>query len=138
MNNDYYTILPAKVRYDTKLPPNAKILFSELLALCGDKGFCWASNGYLARLYGVDKMTISRWISMLNKRGYIFFEPIDKKINTIEEKINEARQIYIPPIDKKVYQNKKNNNNKNNKTRGRAHDIAAYDLEKFEEMINKK
>ena len=143
MKNNYFTVLPANVRYDSTLPPNAKILFSELLALCGDRGYCWASNGYLAKLFNVDKATVSRWISKLHKRGYIFFEPIDEKINTNDNYITDYRQIYLHPLDKKINPNKKNNNKKSNISRAKARTneetfSGAYDLQEVENFINNK
>ena len=67
----YYAIIPANVRYDKTLPPNAKLLYGEITALCNEKGYCWASNDYFANLYDVSKCTISRWIAKLAKARYI-------------------------------------------------------------------
>lgn len=41
---EYYGILPAKVRYDERLKPMEKILFSELIVLSNMKGYCYANN----------------------------------------------------------------------------------------------
>jgi len=67
----YYAIIPATVRYDKNLPDGAKLLYGEITALCNQEGFCWASNQYFADLYGKSKNTISRWIALLEKLGYI-------------------------------------------------------------------
>ena len=94
MNNDtpnYYGIIPAPVRYDNKLPDGAKILFSEITALSNVKGYCYASNGYFAKLYDKHNVTISRLISQLEKRGHI------KTITTKDEK-GTNRKIY--PLNK--------------------------------------
>lgn len=67
----YFAVIPATVRYDERLPANAKLLFGEITALCNAEGYCWATNQYFADLYGVSIVTISRWINALAKKGYI-------------------------------------------------------------------
>lgn len=83
-NVSYYAVIPADVRYDERLTPNAKLLYGEITALCNQKGYCWASNDYFAKLYRVSKVSISNWISSLIKCGYISSEIIksDKKVIT--------------------------------------------------------
>ena len=51
----YYEIIPANVRYDENLIPNAKFLYGEIIALCNAKGYCWPTNDYFSRLYSVSK-----------------------------------------------------------------------------------
>lgn len=70
-NPSYYAIIPADVRYDESIPPNAKLLYGEISALIGKEGFCYASNAYFMDLYGFSDPTISRLISQLEKAGYI-------------------------------------------------------------------
>lgn len=67
----YYAIIPANVRYDKDLVPNAKLLYGEITALCNEKGYCWATNQYFAELYNVSDRTIKNWISQLTDKGYI-------------------------------------------------------------------
>lgn len=76
---NYYSVIPANVRYDKKLSANAKILYGEITALCNEKGISWASNEYFANLYGVSKSTITRWISELVNEKYIFTKMFYKK-----------------------------------------------------------
>ena len=107
ISESYYAIIPANVRYDDRLTANAKLLYGEITALCNKEGYCWASNGYFARLYNVSHTTVSKWIRSLIECGYIKSELIYKKgtkeienrylsiLNTpIYEKLNT-------PIDKK-------------------------------------
>jgi len=67
----YYAVIPADVRYDDSIPPNAKLLYGEISALIGSDGFCYASNAYFCKIYGFSDPTISRLISQLEKAGYI-------------------------------------------------------------------
>ena len=70
----YHTTLPPQVRFDRKLPANAKLLYAEIKALCDQQGYCWASNYYLATLYGVQAKVVSRWIHQLREREYLRIE----------------------------------------------------------------
>ena len=67
---NYYAIIPADVRY-ADITPNAKLLYAEITALLQMNGVCFASNKYFSDLYNKNKVTISRWISELNKKGFI-------------------------------------------------------------------
>lgn len=107
MKKSYYAIIPANVRYDNELTPNAKLLYGEITALCNEKGYCWASNSYFAGLYKVSKETVSRWISKLEKLGYIRTELIyEQGTKSVKE-----RRIYIggDPIDKNINRYRQNN-----------------------------
>jgi hypothetical protein len=68
---NYYAVIPAEVRYNKNLTPNAKLLYAEITALSKKENRCWASNKYFSSLYEVSTVTISRWISSLVKHGFI-------------------------------------------------------------------
>jgi uncharacterized phage protein (TIGR02220 family) len=118
----YFGILPANVRYDNRLKPMEKIMFSEITALSNTDGFCSASNAYFAGLYEKSKETVSRWINKLQEHGYVQIMitrdhnkqiigrqifpiaagGIDKKINTpIDEKV-KGNNTSIEYIDSQV------------------------------------
>ena len=107
VQRSYYAILPANVRYDKNITPNAKLLYAEITALCNDKGYCWAGNAYFAELYGVTKTSISNWISSLQKNGYIDVQLIYKE----NSKEIQSRHISITnniPIQNNLYTYTKN------------------------------
>lgn len=88
--------------------------------MCNERGFCWAGNEYFADLYGVNKETISRWVSDLIKFGYLNREIIYKEgTNQIINRYLRINQYPIDekrntPIDEKVKDNNTLFNNTNN------------------------
>lgn len=144
----YFAIIPAEVRYDKDLKPNAKLLYGEITALANQKGYCYATNKYFADLYGVANETVSRWISQLSKKGYISIDivykedskeiherriyiGIDKKINRGIDKIVNTDKNVNRGNDKKVKDNNTIINNINNNKEKASKDDIPY-----EEIIN--
>ena len=70
----YWGVIPAPVRYCKSLQPAAKLLFTEITALCRREGYCWASNAHFQSLYGVDRSTVQRWLVSLQKAGFVRVE----------------------------------------------------------------
>lgn len=85
----YYSITPAIVRYDKDLPPNAKLLYGEITALCNKEGYCWAKNRYFAELYSVTITSVSTWISKLADKQYV------RIVTEKQDDNSEMRKIYI-------------------------------------------
>ncbi len=77
-NVSYYAVIPASVRYDSKVCPNAKLLYGEVTALCNKEGYCWATNKYFAELYGVSARTVTKWVKQLTDNGYLKSEIVYK------------------------------------------------------------
>ena len=107
----YYAIIPADIRYDKRLKPNAKLLYGEITALCNERGYCWAMNTYFADLYEVKKETISRWIAQLKEFEYITVNHIkgDGNDKIIKRYIQISHggddKIVMGGIDEKVKDN---------------------------------
>ena len=126
----YYAIIPSSVRYDKKLPANAKLLFGEITALCNKEGYCWATNEYFAELYGTSDKTIGRWLKALKTKGVIFcanktfryedgtikkvrYIGLDKNVLTELDKIelDHTDKNVLNHTDKNVPYNNTNSNN---------------------------
>lgn len=88
---NYYGILPANIRYDKRLKPMEKIMYTEITALTNKNGYCYASNSYFAELYEVHKNTVGVWINHLVECGYLRAELI-YKAGTKEV---QERRLYI-------------------------------------------
>lgn len=136
LQKSYYAIIPANVRYDNDLTPNAKLLYGEITALCNEKGYCWASNNYFAELYKVSKKSISKWINQLIQKGYIksqimykegsksieerrlyISNPMEEKFHTPSPKVlYPIEEKFHTPMEEKVKDNNTYINNTNNNT----------------------
>lgn len=122
----YYAVIPANVRYDKRLSGNEKLLFGEITALTNDRGYCFASNGYFAELYGVAKETVSKWVRSLQEAGHIItFEHITQcgsqrriRLTPLNENVNPPCEKDQHPLTKTLTplnENVKHNNTVNNK-----------------------
>lgn len=89
----YYAIIPSNVRYCSELKFAERLLYGEITALLTKEGYCFASNRYFADLFGVITGTVSRWISHLEKLGFIRVELIRNDKKEIIQ-----RRIYITDI----------------------------------------
>lgn len=72
--SNWDAILPAKVRYDSRLKGEAKVLYSEILLLSNKAGYCYATDQHLAALFSKTRVTINGYVKSLEKHGYIKIE----------------------------------------------------------------
>lgn len=93
----YYAVIPANVRYDSRLRPSAKLLYGELTALCDKSGYCWARNKYFADLYGVCESTVASILRDLEKCGYIRREVIRDERGAVTERRIYAGTFNVRP-----------------------------------------
>lgn len=80
----YWAVIPAGIRYDDRIPPNAKLLYAEISALTNEDGYCWATNEYFAQLYQFSERTIRRLLDALEAAGFIRVEEKHGAKNTLE------------------------------------------------------
>lgn len=78
------------MRYCKELKFAERLFYGEITALTNRNGYCFATNKYFAELYNVTTETISRWISHLQRLGFIKVEIIKTEKNEILE-----RRIFI-------------------------------------------
>ena len=119
---NYYAVIPAEVRYSKNLTPNAKLLYAEITALCNMNGKCTASTDYFSKLYEVSRISIQKWLKILEDNNYIrrvnIYKQGSKQIETrVITLVNiPCKEKLTDNINTKVY----NNNNitySNNKVR---------------------
>ena len=115
---NYYAIIPANVRYDTEISPNAKLLYGEITALCNQKGFCWATNEYFSKLYGVSDRTIRTLLKQLQDKNYIKINIINNTKRLIYIDFTTPEENFLPPRKKTSRGVEENflHNNTSNKT----------------------
>lgn len=85
---DYFYIIPKNVFEDRRLTPSQVMVFAEISQLSRKKGYCYASNTYLAEKMNMGRKTIIRAISKLKELGYIETENIYKE-NSQEVKLRK-------------------------------------------------
>lgn len=101
---NYYSIIPAGVRYDKNLSFAAKVIFGELTALANIHGYCFCTNKYLADLFSLNVRQIQRILHALQVRNHIkiefglknkrkIFIITTARIN-IEDKIHNYNNLY--------------------------------------------
>ena len=129
---NYYAIIPAEVRYSKKLTPNAKLLYAEITALCNMNGKCTASTDYFCKLYEVSRVSIQKWLKILESNNHI------KRVNIYKQGSKEILTRVITlvnnPCKEKLTDNTNININNinltdsNNKGRFKKPTLVEIDL----------
>lgn len=138
---NYWSVLPADVRYDKELKANEKILYSEITSLMNKDGYCYASNKYFSELYDVSIISVSTWINHLIEKGYIESELVYKE----NSKEISYRKLTLPLLKKSLIGIKENfkggikeNFKDNNKDIIINNNIERYieEIEQFKPVLN--
>jgi SOS-response transcriptional repressor LexA len=129
---NWAAVIPAKFLISKDISSTQKLLLGLISSLSNLKGYCFASNEYLADLLDVSKTTVSQAISDLETKGYlgrIIYRNDKKEIEQRILTIIMDRKNDIPisenhntlplkndiPISENRKENNKINNNINNK-----------------------
>ena len=132
----FYSILTADVRYDERLRFFARVLYSDITAMCNVKGYCSAGNEHFADKFKQSKRTVSGTIARLAELGYLRVEVIrddgktvverriwvqanaqeamEKVTDPIEENFHTYRKKLPDPIEENFQDIKENNTRDNN------------------------
>lgn len=128
----FYSILPAKVRYDKELKDKAKLIYSEITSLSNSDGECYALNEYFCNLYDISEATITRIIRQLKKKKLIEIEYIYKEGSKeiLKRIIKIPQTFYDEGVSKMTPRGVKNDGDNN---------IKKYNIPKgilYKEKIN--
>ena len=98
---NYYSVVPAEIKYNNELTEKAKLIYGEISSLSSKRGYCFATNGYFAKLYKCTNRTIQNAISKLQEKGFI----------KVVIKNRNQRRIYLTTNTKDENQESKCENN---------------------------
>lgn len=102
----FWAVIPASVLFSEDLRPNAKLLYGVVTLLQESSGYCYASNRYLANLFGLQPDTITGLLNNLVEAKLIATDVVrDPQTNEVQERrIWTVAQMpaIIPPSPKKI------------------------------------
>ena len=89
----YFAIIPGPLLDCQEIPASAKLLYASITSLTDARGYCWASNRYLAERFRWGERTVTRLIAQLQEAGFLSIV-MDKNKETGQME----RRIYIGQI----------------------------------------
>ena len=142
----YWAVLPASVRYDPELTPNAKLLYAEISALTNELGYCYATNAYFEINFEWSERTVIRLIKQLESKGYLSIvdggggsdeRKIFAGLNPLTKLSPPPDKIVTPPLTKLSPPNNiDNNNNLNNENEENMNDNKINNKKRFRKDEN--
>lgn len=87
---DYYITVQSEMLGERGVSPRAKLLYGYIVSLSRQKGYCFATNKYLAMQFGVCRKTITRDLKELSRAKYV-----ETRVGLAE---NGNRLRYIVPL----------------------------------------
>lgn len=147
-NMNWAAVIPARYIIAEDISSTQKLLLGLISSLSNLKGYCFASNEYLANLLKVNKVTISHSISDLEKKGYlgrIIYrndkQQVEQRILTIildkfnDIPISENSNPLPPKNDIPISENLKDNIKVNNKINNKNKELFFISNE-WQELWN--
>lgn len=128
-----FILIPANILSEQSIPASAKLLLGLIISLQSSKGFCYASNAYLAEQLGVSPKRVSSMIAELEALKLITREiKLSDKNEVTERKIstNFEFDVALDPI-------LKNKERVSPKTRGGSTQIQGEGIPINEDIIYK-
>lgn len=115
-------------------------------SLCAEKGYCFASNQYLAQLFDISEVSVSRKIKKLEEKNYITIEYTKRGCEIVDRHIRltnlitDDYQKCKSTINKNVKENNISNNNIsiNIKENTKRKDLGKPTLEDIQSYIRDK
>lgn len=141
-NMNWAAVIPARFIIAKDISSTQKLLLGLISSLSNLKGYCFASNEYLAQLLDSSKVTISHAISDLEAKGYIGRiiyrndkQQVEQRILTIVlDKFTDipiSENDYPLPLKKDIHpsENYKDNIKNNNKVNNNNKELAFISQE---------
>ena len=115
-------------------------------SLCAEKGYCFASNQYLAQLFDISEVSVSRKIKKLEEKNYITIEYTKRGCEIVDRHIRltnlitDDYQKCKSTINKNVKENNISNNNIsiNIKENTKRKDLGKPTLDDIQNYIRDK
>ena len=147
-NMNWAAVIPARFIIAKDISSTQKLILGLISSLSNLKGYCFASNDYLAQLLDISKTTISHSISDLEAKGYIGRiiyrndkQEVEQRILTIvldkftDIPISEKNNTLPLKNDIPIYENLKDNIKNNNKINNNNKELAFFSFE-WEQLWN--
>ena len=98
-----YVISSKLLNQSRELTPTEKVLVVAIQSLSKEKGYCYATNTYLADSLGKDKTTISKSLTSLEDKGFInrFIVRDDRKM-VVERKVSLTKKFLSKFVEELV------------------------------------
>ena len=84
--SSFWAVIPHTVLAATDIKPNAKLLYAAIVSLQASRGYCFASNRYLAQKLGIAQNTVPKLLRELTDAGYLRLEVTTGESNGIHER----------------------------------------------------